>query len=131
MGYHYDGDFKLKKLEVGTMENNCYVLIDPDSNDALIIDAAWETERILDEVKGLKVQRILTTHGHFDHHNAFDPVRKALGVPGGKMYGDPTPRNARQMASSFFSLSFLANVSISGRWPSWGCFSPLGVSMIA
>jgi glyoxylase-like metal-dependent hydrolase (beta-lactamase superfamily II) len=83
VGYHYEGDFKLKKLEVGTMENNCYVLVDPDSREALIIDAAWEPERILDEVGDLKVQRILTTHGHFDHHNAFEPVRKALGVPGG------------------------------------------------
>jgi glyoxylase-like metal-dependent hydrolase (beta-lactamase superfamily II) len=83
MGYHYDGEFQLKKLEVGSMENNCYVLVDPASQEALIIDAAWEPERILEEVEGLKVQRILTTHGHGDHHDALDPVRHKLGVPGG------------------------------------------------
>jgi glyoxylase-like metal-dependent hydrolase (beta-lactamase superfamily II) len=85
---HYDGEFQLKKLEVGNFENNCYVLIDPDSRQALIIDAAWEPERILDEVEGLEVQRVLTTHGHQDHHQAFDPVRKKLGVPGGIAPGD-------------------------------------------
>jgi glyoxylase-like metal-dependent hydrolase (beta-lactamase superfamily II) len=83
MAYHFDGDFKLKKVEVGTMGNNCYVLIDPDNQEALVIDAAWEPDRIIDEVKGLKVQRILTTHGHNDHHAALDPVRQQLGVPGG------------------------------------------------
>jgi glyoxylase-like metal-dependent hydrolase (beta-lactamase superfamily II) len=88
MTFHYEGDFQLKKLEVGGMENNCYVLIDPDSKEALIIDAAWEPDRILAGVEGLKVQRILTTHGHHDHHDALDPVRKQLGVPGGIGAGD-------------------------------------------
>jgi glyoxylase-like metal-dependent hydrolase (beta-lactamase superfamily II) len=83
MAYHFDGDFKLKKREVGTMGNNCYVLIDPDTQEALVIDAAWEPDEIIDEVKGLKVLRILTTHGHNDHHDALDPVRQQLGVPGG------------------------------------------------
>jgi glyoxylase-like metal-dependent hydrolase (beta-lactamase superfamily II) len=83
MAFHYEGDFNLKKVEVGRMGNNCYVLIDPASSEALIIDAAWEPDRILKEVDGLKVQRILTTHGHHDHHDALDPVRQALKVPGG------------------------------------------------
>ena len=83
MTLHFSGDFQLKKFEVGEMGNNCYVLIDPETKEALIIDAAFDPERILSEVQGLKVQRILTTHGHYDHHQAFDPVRKALRVPGG------------------------------------------------
>jgi glyoxylase-like metal-dependent hydrolase (beta-lactamase superfamily II) len=88
MAFHHDGEFKLKKFEVGGMGNNCYVLIDPATQEALIIDAAWEPERILSEVEGLKVQRVLTTHGHYDHHDALDPVRRKLGVPGGIGAGD-------------------------------------------
>jgi glyoxylase-like metal-dependent hydrolase (beta-lactamase superfamily II) len=80
---HYDGEIQLLKLEVGSMENNCYVLIDPPTREALIVDAAWEPERILEAVEGLKVQRILTTHGHFDHQDALEPVRTSLGIPGG------------------------------------------------
>ena len=88
MQLHYDGEFKLKKLEVGGYENNCYILIDPDTQQALIIDAAWEPERILEQAEGLAVQRVLTTHGHFDHHQALDPVRKKLGVSVGIAAGD-------------------------------------------
>ena len=39
---HYDGEIVIKKIEVGTLENNAYFVIDPDSKEALLIDAAWE-----------------------------------------------------------------------------------------
>ena len=88
MAFHHEGEFQLKKLEVGGMENNSYVLIDPATKEALIVDAAWEPDRILAEVDGLEVQRILTTHGHHDHHDALDAVRERLGVPAGIGAGD-------------------------------------------
>ncbi len=83
MNLHYDGEIWIKKVEVGTLGNNAYFLIDPDSKDALLIDAAWEPSKLIAEAEGLNVLKVLTTHGHKDHHQAFDPVRKALGVPGG------------------------------------------------
>ena len=81
MDLHYDGEIWIKKVEVGTLGNNAYFLIDPDSKDALLIDAAWEPNKLIAEAEGLNVLKVLTTHGHKDHHQAFDPVRKALGVP--------------------------------------------------
>lgn len=83
MDLHYEGDIWIKKLEVGGFENNAYFLIDPDTREALLIDAAWEPERLIAAAEDLNVLRVLTTHGHRDHHQAFDPVRKSLGVPGG------------------------------------------------
>jgi glyoxylase-like metal-dependent hydrolase (beta-lactamase superfamily II) len=83
MNLHYDGEIWIKKVEVGTLGNNAYFLIDPDSKGALLIDAAWEPNKLIAEAEGLNVLKVLTTHGHKDHHQAFDPVRKALGVPGG------------------------------------------------
>lgn len=80
---HYDGEIVIKKIEVGTLENNAYFVVDPDSKEALLIDAAWEPDRLLAETQGLKVLKILTTHGHRDHWQAFDPVRTSLKVPGG------------------------------------------------
>jgi glyoxylase-like metal-dependent hydrolase (beta-lactamase superfamily II) len=83
-----DNGFEIRKFEVGGMGNNCYLLVDSASKEAIMIDAAWEPERIVAEAKGLKLQRILTTHGHHDHHDALDPVRRELGVPGGIGEGD-------------------------------------------
>ena len=83
-----NGGLRIKKFEVGSMGNNCYILVDEPTDEAIIIDAAWESERILEEAAGLKVQRVLTTHGHYDHHDALDPVRQALRVPGGIGEGD-------------------------------------------
>lgn len=83
MNLHYDGEILIKKIEVGNLENNAYFVIDPDTKDALLIDAAWEPDRLIAESKGLNVLKVLTTHGHRDHHQAFDPVRNALKVPGG------------------------------------------------
>jgi glyoxylase-like metal-dependent hydrolase (beta-lactamase superfamily II) len=83
-----DNGLEIRKFEVGKMGNNCYILVDPASNEAIMIDAAFEPERIIAETEGLKIQRILTTHGHHDHHDALDPVRSQLGVPGGIGEGD-------------------------------------------
>ena len=83
-----DNGLQIKKFEVGGMGNNCYILVDTDTNEAIMIDAAWEADRILAEAEGAKIQRILTTHGHHDHHDALDPVRQQLGVPGGIGTGD-------------------------------------------
>ena len=78
---HEDGTMRIAKLPVGEWDNNAYVVACADTGKAVIIDAANEADRILQHVAGLEVQAILTTHGHFDHIMALDPVREALGVP--------------------------------------------------
>jgi len=70
--------FDLKKLEVGSFENNCYLLICLKTKEALIIDPAADAKKIIKASKGLKVKYILITHGHFDHISAIETVKKAL-----------------------------------------------------
>lgn len=72
---------RLVTLAVGPYDNRAYVLSCPETNKAVIIDAADEAERILEACAGLEVQAILTTHGHSDHIAAVDAVKDALGVP--------------------------------------------------
>jgi glyoxylase-like metal-dependent hydrolase (beta-lactamase superfamily II) len=78
---HRAGNARLVKLSVGEYDNNAYVLTCERARRAVVIDAAAEAPRILAETEGYEVLAILTTHGHFDHLQAVDEVKHALGVP--------------------------------------------------
>jgi len=67
--------YKLTSFSVGPYDNNVYLLSDPKSKEALLIDAANDAPRIIKELEGLRVSHILTTHGHADHVQALKPVR--------------------------------------------------------
>ena len=72
---------EVRKLSVGPMDNNAYLLIDQSSRETLLIDAANDAERILSEVDGLRVVAIFTTHGHGDHWQALSEVADRTGAP--------------------------------------------------
>jgi glyoxylase-like metal-dependent hydrolase (beta-lactamase superfamily II) len=60
------------KLAVGPMSNNAYLLRCTQTDEALLIDAANEPQRLRDLVRfeGPPVAAILTTHRHADHWQA-------------------------------------------------------------
>ncbi len=74
--------FRLKTIVVGALEVNCYVLSDPETRAAFIIDPGADADKVLDFVKkeNLKATCIINTHGHFDHIGADEPLRKALNA---------------------------------------------------
>ncbi|MFO8074683.1 MAG: MBL fold metallo-hydrolase [Actinomycetota bacterium] len=76
-----DGPIEIRKLSVGPLDNNAYVLTDVASGKALLVDAANEAERLLREVEGRDLVGILTTHGHQDHWQALFDVAGATGAP--------------------------------------------------
>ena len=79
---HYADDrIVIKKLSVGEMDNNVYVIVDPTTSQSVLVDAADEHERILAALAGTTVTAIWETHGDWDHIRALPPVHKALGVP--------------------------------------------------
>ncbi|MDQ3941125.1 MAG: MBL fold metallo-hydrolase [Actinomycetota bacterium] len=92
MTHHYEGaDLIVRKLEVGTMENNVYVLECPDTHEALLVDGCFEPERILEGCAGAQVVGILQTHGHMDHVQALPDLKRALNVPVHAHPGDEYP----------------------------------------
>ena len=62
---------------------NAYFAIDGTSGSGFLIDPGAEAER-LDAIvreRGWRIERILLTHGHFDHTAAAGPLSRAWGAP--------------------------------------------------
>ncbi len=72
----------IKKIIVGTLENNCYLIGDEGSGEIMIIDPGDEPDRILDLVEEdrYKVKYIVFTHAHFDHVAAVTEIKEATGA---------------------------------------------------
>src|SRR3954464_14917792 len=70
----------ISKLAVSEMSNNCYLLRDPETNEALLIDAAAEPEALMALIDGAGLRTVVTTHGHWDHHRALPQVVEATGA---------------------------------------------------
>lgn len=88
----------------GPILTNSYLYADDATQHAFVIDPGFESERIVAAVrdKGLTVERVLVTHGHFDHIGAARDVAQTLGVPicagerSRKYFRDPTYNLSRQ-----------------------------------
>jgi glyoxylase-like metal-dependent hydrolase (beta-lactamase superfamily II) len=68
----------ITKLSVGPMDNNAYLLVCRATNEALLIDAASEPDRLADLVGASptrpELQHLVTTHRHADHWQALGAV---------------------------------------------------------
>jgi glyoxylase-like metal-dependent hydrolase (beta-lactamase superfamily II) len=80
--HHYKGaDLIVRKIEVGDMENNTYLLECPETNEALLVDGCFESEKIIEGSQGARIIGIVQTHGHFDHVQALPELVDRLRVP--------------------------------------------------
>ncbi len=72
----------IKKIIVGPLENNCFIIADKNTKEALIIDPGDEPDRIIDLINenNFKVKYIVCTHAHFDHVGAVPELRKETGA---------------------------------------------------
>ncbi len=71
-----------RKLVVGPLASNCYIVGSKATKEGMIIDPADESDRILKSVKelGLEIKLIVLTHGHPDHVGALNEVKEATGA---------------------------------------------------
>ena len=73
----------IKKLAVGPIMANCFIVGCRQTHEAAVIDPGDEADRILlalAEAK-LTVKQIINTHGHFDHVGANKRMKAATGAP--------------------------------------------------
>jgi glyoxylase-like metal-dependent hydrolase (beta-lactamase superfamily II) len=71
----------VKRITVGALESNCYVVGDKKSKDAIVIDPGDEPERIIEVINenNFKVGAIVCTHAHFDHIGVVGDIQKHTG----------------------------------------------------
>ncbi|MCD4653096.1 MBL fold metallo-hydrolase [bacterium] len=76
-----------KQLKIGGDRNFAYIIGDPTSKSAAVIDPGVNPELILDTVKdlGLVVTKIINTHSHSDHIGANQVIKDATGA---EVYGN-------------------------------------------
>ncbi|MBU1342662.1 MAG: MBL fold metallo-hydrolase [Proteobacteria bacterium] len=72
----------IKKLEVGPIMANCFILGCESTKEAVVIDPGDDADRILMELSkaGLIVKYLINTHGHFDHVGANKRMKEVTGA---------------------------------------------------
>lgn len=77
------GQIEIKSMTLGMVATNCYIIINKENKEALLVDPADNALRISNviEENGCTLKAILLTHGHFDHIMALNYLKKRYNVP--------------------------------------------------
>ncbi len=72
----------VRRLAVGPLEANCFLIGDEGSRKALVVDPGDEPDRIMESVRadGFSLEYIVCTHAHFDHVGAVPDVKSETGA---------------------------------------------------
>lgn len=93
----------VKELEVqGVFTENTYFYIDAHTRSGFLIDPGAQAGLIYDTIRrnDWKIEKILLTHGHFDHMGAAELLREKLVAP---IYIYPS--DARYLTDPYLNLS--------------------------
>lgn len=75
--------YKIEVYVVGSVQTNCYFLINSDTKEAIIFDPGDRGEILEQKLKGdgYTAKAIFITHGHFDHILAAPYLQEKLSIP--------------------------------------------------
>lgn len=78
----------LEQFAVGMLQTNCYLLGDPETHQAVVIDPGGSSAKIAARLQALQLHltAILNTHAHFDHVLEAWSLKKQAG---GEIYLHP------------------------------------------
>ncbi len=72
----------IRQIEVGTMDNFCYVVGCEQTRKALVVDPGADVDRIVAEAEnaGLSIEAVVNTHGHADHTSGSAALKALTGA---------------------------------------------------
>ncbi len=73
----------VRTLTAGPVGTNCYLVGCEQTQQAIVIDPAWDAPAIMREAEalGLTIKLILITHAHFDHIGALADLTETTHAP--------------------------------------------------
>jgi hydroxyacylglutathione hydrolase len=94
----------VERLVVGQMAGNCYIVSDPSSKKAIIIDPGDDAGFIAEHIAaaGAAPVAIIATHGHFDHILAAGELQAMFRIPFCVHADDVFLVSAMQKSASYF-----------------------------
>lgn len=89
---------KVRKVLLPVAAENCYIAINENTNESIIVDPGSASERIEKAVEesGAKPVAIVLTHGHFDHAGEAAYMAEKYGV---KVYAHQAQKEELEKAS--------------------------------
>ena len=70
----------VKNATFGSIQNNCYLVVDEKTNCSALVDCTEFSQKMLDFIGETDLKYIFLTHGHFDHITGVKGVKEKYGA---------------------------------------------------
>ena len=70
----------VKNATFGSIQNNCYLVVDEKTNGSALVDCTECSQKMLDFIGDTDLKYIFLTHGHFDHITGVKGVKEKYGA---------------------------------------------------
>ena len=99
---------KIETFVLGPVQTNTYLVGDPESGVAAVVDPAWDGHILVKAAqdRDWSIEQIWLTHAHFDHIAGVGAIVKALDPsPSLALHPDDLPLYNMQGGAPFFGMS--------------------------